>query len=175
MRALMVGALIVLGTASAVWAQEGPEPRGRQGRLAPNEVGRLFEAYAVVQAQETLGLDDEQYARFLPRFRSLMRTRRAYEVARAQILVELAALSRSGARAADEQALRDRLKALDEAEASGRTQVAAAVAAVDEVLTLQQRARFRVFEEQMERKKFELMTRARQSVRPLPRRQPQPQ
>jgi hypothetical protein len=41
--------------------------------------------------------------------------------------------------------------------------VARSLAAVDEVLTLRQRVRFRVFEEQMERRKLELMSRARRA------------
>ena len=38
--------------------------------------------------------------------------------------------------------------------------------AVDQVLDLRQQARFRVFEEQMERRKVELLLRARQANRP---------
>jgi hypothetical protein len=37
--------------------------------------------------------------------------------------------------------------------------------ALDEMLNLHQRARLRVFEEQMERRKVELLTRARQAAR----------
>ncbi len=38
--------------------------------------------------------------------------------------------------------------------------------AVDDVLTVRQQAQFRVFEEQMERRKLELLMRARQANRP---------
>ena len=39
--------------------------------------------------------------------------------------------------------------------------------ALDEVLDVRQQARFRVFEEQIERRKIELLMRARQPNRPL--------
>lgn len=169
MRAWVIGGLMMVGTVTAAVAQPPPGPRGRG---AVNEVSRLFEAYAVVQAQETLALDEAQYAKFLPRFRSLLRVRRSHEVARAQILVDLGRLARPDARRVDENAVRDRLDALEEELTRGRAEVDRATAEVDEVLTLPQRARFRVFEEQMERKKFELMTRARQSVRQMQRRVP---
>ena len=175
MRALVIGTLgiVLMTTGASAWAQGNRGAPARQNRMAADEVARLFEAYAIVQAQETLGLDETQFDRFLPRFRVLLQARRTYQVGRARLLLELGRLSRPDAPAADDAELRDKLRALDEEEARGRTEMAKAEAGVDETLTLVQRARFRLFEEQMERKKFELMTRARQTVRPPQRRLPQ--
>jgi Spy/CpxP family protein refolding chaperone len=77
---------------------------------------------------------------------------------------ELAQLSRVDS--PDEEALRARLKALDEEIERGRVDAAQAQQGVDEVLTLAQRARFRVLEDQLERRRWELMSRARQQARP---------
>lgn len=159
--------LALLG-ASAVRAQEGAAPPGprNQGRRA-GEIARLFDAYALMQAQETLGLDDAQYARFVGRFRTLLEVRQKHQASRGRIIQELSRLTR-GDGPVDETALRDRMRALDEADAQARTETAAALVAVDELLTLLQRARFRVLEQQLERRKWELMTRARQAGRGAP-------
>ena len=42
----------------------------------PAEVARLFDAYTVMQAQETLGLSDEQFGPFVTRLKALQQTRR---------------------------------------------------------------------------------------------------
>ena len=135
---------------------------------AAGEVGRLFEAYALMQAQDTLGLADEQYGRFIGRFRALLDTRRRHAAARQQVIRELQQLTR-GEAAPDEATLRARLEALDEEDARARTEIRRAQDFVDEVLTVPQRARFRVLEDQLERRRWELMARARQSSRPARR------
>ena len=62
-------------------------------------------------------------------------------------------------------ALRDGLKALQDLDARIVVDIRKAYEAIDQVLDLRQQARFRVFEEQMERRKIELVTRARQNNR----------
>ena len=64
---------------------------------------------------------------------------------------------------------------LQEIESRTAAEVRKAYTALDEVLDVRQQARFRVFEEQVERRKIELLMRARQQNRPQqPRRQPPP-
>ena len=65
----------------------------------------------------------------------------------------------------DEGQLKDRLKQLQEIESRGQAEARKAYDAIDQVLDLRQQAQFRVFEEQMERRKIELVTRARQANR----------
>ena len=159
-----------LGTPGAR-AQEPPSlpPDPPAPGLVATDVARLFDAYAIVEAQEGLGLDDEQFARFVSRFKALLEARRRQQQARARLLQELARLTRPNA-AANDDTLRERLKALDEHDARAAAEIRQASAAVDDVLTPRQQARFRLFEEQLERKKFDLMMRARQSARPGARR-----
>jgi hypothetical protein len=67
---------------------------------------------------------------------------------------------------ADDLRIRDRLKALDELDARSRVEIEKAYESINQVLDLRQQAKFRVFEENMERRKLELVTRARQANRP---------
>jgi hypothetical protein len=66
---------------------------------------------------------------------------------------------------ADEARLREQLKALDEQEARAASEIRQATSELTEVLTVHQQARFRLFEETMERRKVELVLRARQANR----------
>jgi hypothetical protein len=62
-------------------------------------------------------------------------------------------------------ALRERLEALARVEATAQADIAKAAAAIDELLDVRQRARFRVLEQQLELRKLELVGRARQRLR----------
>jgi hypothetical protein len=162
-RTLRAMAILVVLAAPAVSAQEA----GRQGRagragggVTPAEIQRLFEAYETMQAQDVLRLTDAQYPVFLPRMKALQEARRRGTVARARILANLSRLTTAEPQG-DESQIRTELKALDEAEARSRDDVRQAMDALNQVLDLRQQARFRVLEEQMERRKVELLMRAR--------------
>ncbi len=66
----------------------------------------------------------------------------------------------------DETVLAERLKALQDLDAHAADEVKKAYDAIDQVLNVPQQAKFRVFEENMERRKLDLVTRARQANRP---------
>jgi hypothetical protein len=68
----------------------------------------------------------------------------------------------------NEPLLRDRLDALARLDAAAQADTAKAMAAVDELLDVRQRARFRVLEQQLELRKLELVGRARQRLRNRP-------
>ncbi len=65
----------------------------------------------------------------------------------------------------DDAAIRERLTALQELESRGAAENRKAYTELDALLDPRQQARFRVFEEQIERRKLELMLRARQNAR----------
>ncbi len=169
--------LVLVGACSAAASAQGPQgpppprpPQGRPGNQVegslpsnPGEVGKLFDAYAVVQAQEQLGLDEEQFGRFVPRFTALLEVRRRQSQARMRLLNQLGRLVRDAP--TDEAALREQLRALDDHDASSEIEVRKASDAATALLTPVQLARFRVFEAQMERRKVDLMMRARQGNR----------
>jgi hypothetical protein len=172
---LSVAALNIV-TAASAGAQGAQQRPGRQGRQAqqapaladdpavtPNEIQRMFDAYALVQAQDQLKLNDDQYSRFLVRFRSLQDVRRRSLQEHLRLIAELRRLLMLGQ--PDEAQLKDRMLELQEGDSRAVADVKKAYEGIDQVLDVKQQASFRVFEEQMERRKIELITRARQANR----------
>ncbi len=89
------------GVATTAYAQAANPNRNPRAAQLPREVGaaeveRLFGAYAAIQAQDALSLDDAQFARFLPRMKALQAVRRRVEVERNRITGELARLTAPG-------------------------------------------------------------------------------
>lgn len=156
-------AAAILGGLTLPAAAQEP-PAADAADLRPAEIQRLFDAYLVMEAQQTLGLSDTQYPPFLTRLRALQETRRRHLQARGQLLRELARMTAPRA-TTDDAAIRERLTALQELESRGAAENRKAYTELDALLDPRQQARFRVFEEQIERRKLELMLRARQNAR----------
>jgi len=180
--AAVAGVLLatVLCAAGAAAAQDPPpaggarirqEARQGQGRTAAQqadrlevaELQRLFDAYMVMQAQEALQLDDGQFGQFLPKLKALQDTRRRNDLARARLVGELARMT-AALETVDEAALRERLGALQDLEGRSAAELRRAYDAIDQQLDVRRRARFRVFEQNMERRKLQLMLRARRGA-----------
>lgn len=167
---LLVVAAIVLPAASVI-AQPPPSGDG-DVPVPPAQVQQLFDAMVVMQSQEALALDEQQYAQFLSRLRVLQEARRRHQVQRNRLIGELRRLTDPrAARTGNDEPIKVRLEALQELESRSAAEIRRAYNAIDEVLDLRQQARFRVFEEQIERRKLELIGRARQS-NPARRRPP---
>lgn len=169
--AATIVALVVLQMpAVRVSAQQEP-PAGRRGAgralppapaaPAPAEVQAWFDAMVIVQAQRVLGLSDAQYPQFVGRLKALQDTRRRNQHARAQIIQQMAKLTGPRTEAVDEAQLREKMKALDDLQAKAAAEVRKAYEGLDQVLDVRQQARFRVFEDQIERRKFEILLNAR--------------
>jgi hypothetical protein len=170
---IVAGGLVVAACVSGdlARAQQGPPPGGRQQgpraglragapAITPGELERWLDAYVALQAQETLKLTDVQYPKFLQRLKAMQDTRRRNLQERRQILVALGTLMNSAP--VDEPAVRERLKALHEHDLRAAAALQQARDAIDEVLDVQQQARFRLFEEAAERRKIDLLMTARQ-------------
>ena len=146
-------------------AVRGPRANRPAGVLSPGEVVAMLDAYAVVQAQDALQLNDTQYGPFVGRLKKLQETRRRNQQARNQMIQELRRLAGPQATAPfDEAAIRERLKALRELDDRSALELRRTYDALDEVLDVGQQARFRIFEEQIERRKLDLLMRARQGA-----------
>jgi hypothetical protein len=157
----VVIALTVL-TAIPVAAQDRPMRRGGAAEgVSPAEIQRLFDAYVIMQAQQALQLTDEQYPKFLGRVKALQSVRQRGLAARVRILREIRRLSDAGS--VDDTQARAQIQALADLDARTESEVRDALTGVDEVLDVRQQLRFRLFEEQMERRKVELLMRARQN------------
>lgn len=168
-RAIVAAAvLVVLGLRGPAYAQA----QAGNATVSPAELQRMFDGYAILQAQDFLKLNDDQYARFLPRFKALLDARRQTLQQRTRALNVLRRLLMDAQ--PDEGMLKDALKQLQEIDSRGEADARRAYEAIDQVLDVKQQAHFRVFEEQMDRRKLELVTRARQANR-LNRQQAQEQ
>jgi len=124
----------------------------------------MFDAYALMQAQEQLKIGDDQFAQFLTRYKALQDIRRKNLQERARLIVDMRQTLNRGD--ADEARLTEQMKTLQDIDQRLAADVRKAYDAIDQVLDVRQRAKFRIFEEQMERRKLELITRARQANRP---------
>ncbi len=169
-RSFVLPCALVAGLLAAAHLQAGQDP-GRQGGrgaaadapvVTPLELERWFDSYVLLQAQDTLKLSDGQFPRFLPRLKSLQDTRRRNLQARRQVVNALGRLLK--ATPFDEAQTRDQLKALRELDIRAAEDLQKTYDALDEVLDVVQQARFRVFEEVVERRKINLLMRARQGA-----------
>jgi hypothetical protein len=173
MSRLAVTAAMLLVTGTGLIGRQNASAQLEPGaNLSPAEVQKLFDAYAVVQAQEMLGLTDAQFPQFITRLKALHESRRRAQRERAAVLQDLIRLTggrNAAARpsAGDEAQIRDRVRQLDELDERSAAEVRKSYQAIDHILDVRQQGRFRVFEEQMERRKIELLMKARQG-RPLP-------
>ena len=159
--AIAIG-LMLTSAAGVARAQQPPVPGAVDPTVSPAELQRLFDSFALVQAQQFLGISDDLYTKFLPRFMALQNARRQALQQRTRVLNEIRRLLNDGG--SDEQ-IRAALKQLQDIDERGDTETRKAQEAVDQTLELRQQAKFRIFEEPMERRKLELVTRARQANR----------
>src|ERR1700704_5667752 len=105
--------------------------------IAPAEIQRLFDAYALVQAQDELKLGDDQYPKFLARYKALQEVRRRAQAERMRVIRDLVRVSAPDAKSDDSQ-LRDDLKALAALDARTAAEIKKAYETIDQVLDLRQ-------------------------------------
>jgi len=143
-----------------------PVPQAPGDRQAsPAEVQALFDAMVVVQAQKALALSDAQYPQFVGRLKALQDMRRQHQRERNQLIQQMQRLSAPRNAAVDEGQLRALLKSLDEMQARSAADLRRAYESLDQVLDVRQQVRFRVFEDQIERRKFDFLLNARRRAR----------
>jgi len=165
--AVLVTSLLLLPAMAS--AQRGPHRQppaaaaDDSGAITPGEVQRMFDAWALVQAQDALSLSEAQYGPFVTKLKALQDTRRRHQQARTQMLGDLRR-TLNGPSPSD-QALRDKVKTLREEDDRAAAEIRKAADEVDQVLDAQQQARFRLFEERMDARKLELLLKARQNAR----------
>lgn len=174
-------ATLLIALAVPVLAQQGPPPQGPPpeqlgqgpapdpGNMTPGEIQKLFDAYIVVEAQRALELTDAQYPQFIAKLRVLQDSRRRNQQERMQLMQRLMRMTAPRAPQVDNSQIEAALRNLQELESRTAADMRKAYDDLDQVLEVRQRARFRVLEEQVERRKIELLTRARQQNRPRPK------
>ncbi len=156
-----VGALMLAAPCAAQRGARAQTGGSEDAVVSPAEIQRMFDSYALMQAQQQLQITDEQFPQFLTRFKALQDVRRRGLQARARRVADLRRLL--NAQPLDEAAIREQTRGLDEDEARTQADARKAQEGIDQVLDARQQAKFRVFEEMMERRKLELVARARQA------------
>jgi len=175
-RYFALGALLVaLVAAPALAGPQTGAPGGeswqagqRQGRGAPGEglsvqeIERQFDQFEIVEAQRALSMDDESFRVVSERLQRIQIMRRRHQVQRRQLLRELREAVDAGTVEENEAAVIAKLTELGGLGVRQAQEMRRAVQALDSVLTVRQRAQFRLFQERFERQKLDLLARARQ-------------
>ena len=91
-RTLLVASLASVMTGTTV-AQRASRPDVPTGEMSPAEIQRLVDAYALVQAQAMLELNNAEYARFAVRLKDLQEVRRQNQRERGALMQGLARLA----------------------------------------------------------------------------------
>jgi len=181
-RALSIAALIAVLAPVSIGGQGSPadEPPlvtrqgGRSGgrggaagdaaqTITPQQIQMLFDGMVLSRAQGALQLNDQQFAVFIPKLLTFQKGQQRHRQQRQARLAELRRLvASSPADGTDDASMSEKTKAIDDLEVQAAQEQQRTLADLDAVLTPRQRARFRVFLENMEREKIVLLVRAQQ-------------
>jgi hypothetical protein len=181
MSRLLLIAVILVGAVTAISAQPPAADQGRSapqrgpgpapGAEAPDALSDvqllvMLDSYAMFQAQQQLSISDENFGTFAARLKKLQDTRRRNQRQRHRIVQELRRLAGPRSPApGDDAAIRAQLVALREHDDRAAAELRAAYDGLDAVLDPRQQARYRIFEEQIERRKIDLLLRAQERAR----------
>src|SRR5438093_947638 len=95
----LAGAVAATTVTSAAQRQGRPGGRGAgaaildQPGVTPAEIQRMFDAAALVRAQDALKLDDDKYLQFLAKYKALQDVRRRLQIEHNRLIVELRRLA----------------------------------------------------------------------------------
>jgi hypothetical protein len=134
--------------------------------MAPNEIERLFDSVELFNAQGALQLTNQEFLTFGQRLQQFQLVRRQHQINRRKILADLIALTQQAT--PDEATLTARTKALDDLELQAAQDEQKAFQSLDQVLNVYQRARLRVFLDNQERRKQQLIALAQQQAKKPP-------
>jgi hypothetical protein len=131
------------------------------------QVFRILDSFVMANAQRALQLNDSQWSAFFLRMQRLQDMQRLHRRQRQMVLNQLKMLIGPRAQQAgmDDAAVAAKTKELDDLDMQIKVDEQKAVGEIDQVLQVQQRAHFRVFLDNMERQKLDLLMRARQGAR----------
>lgn len=152
--------VLLLLTGAVASAQRAGQAQGA-APVPPGEIQKLLDGYEFVQAQEYLGLTDAQFGQFLPKLRVLQDARRRNEQERMRLLMELRRMTNPRSQAAESD-IQTRVRALGDVEMKAASEIQGARDAIDQVLNVRQQALFRLFQQEIEQRKLQLLMRTRQ-------------
>jgi Spy/CpxP family protein refolding chaperone len=142
-------------------ARPDAPPPPAQSAAALNDVQQMLDAMVLGRAQPQLQLSNDQYPQFFKSMQALQQLRRQHQMRRQRMLGELRRLiNPQQAEPPDDATLAAKTKELDDLETQMFQDEQKSRASIDAILTPHQRARFRVFEENMEREKLRMLAKA---------------
>jgi hypothetical protein len=140
-----------------------PEQPPSPETVTPQQIQTLFDGMVLSRAQTALQLSDQQFAVFIPKLLNYQKLEQRHRQQRLAAVAELRRITGPNAPEGTEDALiAEKAKALDDLELQALQDKQRAMTDLDSVLGLRQRARFRIFLENMEREKILLLVRAQQ-------------
>lgn len=148
------------GDRQAERGKAGTRGAGGPGDLNVMTVQNLVDAWALVEAEKDLELTSTQYPDFVARMQRIQNTRRRHTMERNRMMRELNGMTFASPRP-DDAALSEKLKAFDQLAEKSAQEMRQLNQELDGILTPYQRARFRLFEERLERRKLDLLMRSR--------------
>ncbi len=157
----------IMMAAPALLAQGKPKAQMPQGpgpneQFSPVYIQQMFDTMAIMEAERFLPLTPEQYPGFVQRLRRLQDARTQGHRRRGRVMNELRSLVGPQAPAdVPDSAVEAKLKELAAADAEGYAGIHKAIDDLDVGLTARQRARFRMLEENVERRKIDFLTKVR--------------
>jgi hypothetical protein len=138
---------------------------GAKDNISPADVQSMFEAMTLLEADRFVMLTADQMPMFVPRLRRLQEARAQHFRRHNRAIAELRVMANPQTGKADDATIDAKLKELDTIEAESLAAVNKAMEAIDQLLSPRQRARFRLLEENIEKKKLDFLTKVRQTGR----------
>lgn len=141
-----------------------PLPPGPNEQFSPVYIQELFDTMAIKEAEHFLPLSNDQYPVFVQRLQRLQQARMTANRRRGKAMNELRPMvGRPNGEPTDvpDAVIDAKLKELAQVEADGQAAVRKALEDLDVGLNVRQRARFRMLEENVERRKIDFLTKVR--------------
>lgn len=142
-----------------------PRPPLQGDAISPADVQSMFDAMLLMDAERFIGLTPEQFPQFVQRVKKLQEAKVNQMRRHNKAFGELRAMSNPQTGRADDASIDAKLKELDQIEVESHAALTKALESLDQMLTPRQRARFRLLEDNLEKKKLEFITKARQPGR----------
>lgn len=153
--------LLALVSLSVLAMAAGSTAQNRDRNPQPNrqEVEGMMEAYILSKLQDSLDLTDEQFGSMVVAQKKLSDTKRAYRRDRMQVLRQMRqTLQREQAGESELQPLLSQLDTLRDDFAGNQK---SRYAAIDTILDIRQRARYRILEVELQRRLGQMMRQVR--------------
>lgn len=139
-----------------------PPGPGPNDQFSPAYIQQMFDTMAIMEAERFLPLTPERSPAFVQRLRRLQEARMQGNRRRGRVMNELRSLVGPQASADVSDSVIDaKLKELAAADADGYAGIHKALDDLDVGLSPRQRARYRMLEEQVERRKIDFLTKVR--------------